>query len=69
MSTDDHTPDIKAATGRQALPSGSDYSPLPDRRGTAIAEAIPDDDETDPLPPPADARRARAEDLPEADSI
>jgi hypothetical protein len=65
----DDTPDVKLATGAQALPTGSGYSPLSDRRGKATAEATPDDDGSEPLPPPMDARRIVSKDETEADSI
>ena len=69
MSSYDDTPDVKPATGAQALPTGSGYSPLPDRRGKATAEATADDDGSEPLPPPVDVRRIVSKDEPEADSI
>jgi hypothetical protein len=69
MSSYDDTPDVKPATGAQALPTESGYSPLPDRRGKATAEATPDDDGSEPLPPPMDARRIVSKDETEADSI
>lgn len=69
MPSYDDTPNVKPATGTQALPTGGGYSPLSDRRGKATAEATPDDDQSEPLPPPVDARRVESEDEPEADSI
>jgi hypothetical protein len=68
MSSYDDTPDVKPATGAQALPTESGYSPLPDRRGKATAEATTDDDGSERMPPPADIRRVESEDEPEADS-
>lgn len=61
------TPDVRPASGAQALPTESSYSPLSDRRGKATAEAIPDNDGSEPLPPPVDARRILPKDE-EADS-
>jgi hypothetical protein len=67
-NSDDDTPDVKPAIGTEALPTGNSYSPLSDRRGKATAEAIPDNDGSDPLLPPVDARRRVSKDATEADS-
>jgi hypothetical protein len=58
------TPHVKPAIGAQALPTGSGYSPLSDRRGKATSEAISNNDE--PLPPPVDAQRIVPKDETEA---
>lgn len=64
----DDAADVKPSTGIEALPTGNSYSPLSDRRGKATAEAIPDNDGSEPLAPPVDARRRVSKDETDADS-